>query len=91
MYVMLQGLPGVRKSTAINIGTKLLKKVGYKKFASNRMSRQMFLEELHAINKPDLDNMTFDEMLDLKDDAPAEISIHASEFLDFIGLVISMR
>lgn len=85
MYVMLQGLPGVRKSTAINIGTKLLKKVGYKKFASNRMSRQMFLEELHAINKPDLDNMTFDEMLDLKDDAPAEISIHASEFLDFIG------
>lgn len=85
MYVMLQGLPGVRKSTAINIGTKLLKKVGYNKFASNRMSRQMFLEEMHAINTPNLENMDFDELLALKDNAPSEISIHASEFLDFIG------
>jgi len=87
MYVMLQGLPGVRKSTAINIGTKLLKKAGYIKFASNRMSRQMFLEEMHHINhiEYDLVNMSMDEILDIKDNPPAEISIHASEFLDFIG------
>lgn len=87
MYVMLQGLPGVRKSTAINIGTKLLKKVGYVKFASNRMSRQMFLEEMHHLNhiEHDLVNMSMDEILDIKDNPPAEISIHASEFLDFIG------
>lgn len=87
MYVMLQGLPGVRKSTAINIGTKLLKKAGYTKFASNRMSRQMFLEELHHMNKIEYDvlKLSMEELLDIKDDAPSEISIHASEFLDFIG------
>lgn len=77
----------MRKSTAINIGTKLLKKAGYTKFASNRMSRQMFLEELHHMNKIEYDvlKLSMEELLDIKDDAPAEISIHASEFLDFIG------
>lgn len=85
MYIMLQGLPGVRKSTAINIGTKVLKKAGYGRFASNRMSRQMFLEELYHINQPDTDNMSFDALMDLKEDRPYEVSIHASEFLDFIG------
>lgn len=85
MYIMLQGLPGVRKSTAINIGTKLLKAAGYNKFASNRMSRQMFLEELYTINQVDVDKMTFEEILEIKDDRAYEVSIHASEFLDFIG------
>lgn len=83
MYIMLQGLPGVRKSTAINIGTKLLKKVGYTKFASNRMSRQMFLEELWHINQPPENDL--DAALAYNDNDPYEVTIHASEFLDFIG------
>lgn len=82
MYIMLQGLPGVRKSTAISIGTKLLKKVGYTKFASNRMSRQMFLEEMYHINQPP-DDIDLDKAMEWRDEH--EISIHASEFLDFIG------
>lgn len=84
MYVMLQGLPAVRKSSAINIGTKLLKKAGYSKFASDRMSREMFLIEMHKINQPDA-NASLDELLDMPFDAPNEIAVHAGEFLDFIG------
>lgn len=85
MYIMLQGLPAVRKSSAINIGNKILKKTGYKKFASSRMSREMFLQELHHINQPNEENYSFEELLDMKMDHASEITIHAGEFLDFIG------
>lgn len=45
------------------------------------------MEEMHHINKIEYDvlNMSMEEIEAIRDDKPAEISIHASEFLDFIG------
>lgn len=84
MYILLQGLPAVRKSSAISIGHALLRKAGYKKFASDRMSREQFLIELHSLNQPDV-TQDLDALLSLEADPPSEITVHAGEFLDFIG------
>lgn len=82
-YVILQGDPGVRKGTALRIGTNLLKKVGYDKFAPDRMSRQAFLDEMHRLNAPPTE---LGALLDyIPGEAVFEMSIHASEFIDFIG------
>lgn len=81
-------MPGVRKSTALKIGTKLLKKAGYTRFAPDRMSRQAFLEEMHRINQPEAMGMSLEEMLDLDmnmSEIVYQMAIHATEFIDFIG------
>ena len=87
MFVMLQGLPAARKSTAIKIGTKVLKDTGYVRFASDRMSRQTFLDEMYRINQPENLGITEEEQWDLPlgGDWPYEMTIHAREFIDFIG------
>lgn len=84
---MLQGDPAARKSTAIKIGTKLLEGTGYNRFASDRMSRQSFLDELYRINQPDNMGFSEEELWDLPvgGDWPYEMTIHAREFIDFIG------
>jgi hypothetical protein len=46
MYVMLVGLAGTKKSTAIKIGTKLLKQAGYKTFAAKKTRQEKFLIDL---------------------------------------------
>lgn len=87
-YILLQGLPGVRKSTALKIGTKLLKKAGYTRFAPDRMSRQAFLEEMHRMNQPENMGMKLEDMLDLDlnmSELVYQMAIHATEFIDFIG------
>lgn len=86
MFIMLQGLPGVRKSSAIGIGTELLRGAGYVRFAPDRVSRQGFLDELWRLNQPDfLGLSTMDDLMDLELSYPHEMSIHAKEFIDFIG------
>lgn len=84
MFVVLQGLPAVRKSSAVRIGTKLLKKAGYNKFAPDRMSRQSLLDEMAKLNK--LDEEDIDAILDAREDDPNEMTIHATEFADLIGM-----
>lgn len=86
-YILLQGLPASRKSTALGLGTKLLKATKYTRFAPDRMSRQAFINEMHAMNQPEsmgLDPMDFLDM-NVNQDWPHEMTIHASEFIDFIG------
>ena len=86
MFIMLQGLPGVRKSSAIGVGTELLRKAGYVRFAPDRMSRQSFLDELWRLNQPDfLGLASMDDLMDMQLNYPYEMSIHAKEFIDFIG------
>lgn len=87
MYIMLQGLPAVRKSSAIRVGNKILKASGYDKFASDRMSREMFITEMYHLNKVNADNYSFEELLEMTidPDPVSEITVHAGEFLDFIG------
>lgn len=76
------GAPGTRKSTAISIGKKLLKEVGYHRFAPDRMSKERFLMEMVP---PEIDDLDEDlELLVL--DKPSEIFVVAEEFGDFMGM-----
>lgn len=84
-FVLLQGQPASRKSTAIKIGTRLLKATGYARFASDRMSRQTFLDEMSRINQPDNMGIPLEQQFDMALDYPYEMTVHAPEFIDFIG------
>lgn len=68
------------------MGTRLLKKSGYKYFAPERMSRQTFLGEMVRLNESSMDSMDLDDLLDTKlGEEVTEMTVHAREFLDFIG------
>ena len=84
-YVLLMGPPAARKSTALKYARNLLKKAGYKRMAPERMSRQAFINEMHAINQPEALGLGLEDILDMETDYPYEMSIAASEFVDFIG------
>lgn len=83
-YIMFMGSAGTRKSTAINIGAKLLKGTGYSKFAADRVSKEKFLMMMSSIDEADLDDP--DALLELTVDEPAESYIVAEEFTDFTGM-----
>lgn len=80
-YLMIMGSPGTRKSTAINIGIKLLKASGYTRFASDRTSKERFLMDLGQLD----DEMEIEDLENLTLDEPSETCIAAEEFTDFIG------
>ncbi len=46
LYTMLIGSPGTKKSSAIKIGTKLVKQAGYKTFAAKKTRQEKFLLDL---------------------------------------------
>lgn len=81
-YIMFMGSPGSRKSTAINIGAKLLKAQGYTRFASDKTSKERFLMDM-STGVDEIDDP--DALLDLSLDEPSEIFVVAEEFTDFIG------
>ena len=80
-YVMIMGSPGTRKSSAINIATKLLRLTGYKRFSSDRTSKERFLMDMSPIT----DSTDLDDILDLTADEPSETYVAIGEFTDFIG------
>lgn len=80
-YISLMGAPGTRKSTAINIGQKLLKETGFTRFAADRMSKEKFIMEMQQVDE----GLEVDDLLNLTLDEPAECFIVAEEFTDFIG------
>jgi Protein of unknown function (DUF3987) len=80
-YIQLMGAPGTRKSTAIGIGKRILKSVGYHRFAPDRMSKERFLMEMMP---PELDELD-DDLMMLVMDKPSEIFVVAEEFGDFLG------
>lgn len=82
-YVMLMGSPGSRKGTAMNIGAKLLKGAGYKRFCPDRLSKERFLMEIKPYNTEEILPDTDLEALVM--DAPAEIYALAEEFTDLVG------
>ncbi|ANA49046.1 putative primase [Pseudomonas phage PaMx43] len=86
LYIMFMGVPATRKTTAINIGTEVLRMAEYKQLAPDRMSRESFLDELNYINQPE--NLIGDDLealFDMNIDYPFEMTIHAEEFVNFIG------
>lgn len=80
-YIMLMGSPGTRKGTAINISTKLLRGMGFNRFAPDRLSKERFLMEM----KPKFDEELDSDLEALVFDAPSEIYVVAEEFTDFVG------
>lgn len=81
-FIMFMGSPGSRKSTAINIGAKLLKAQGYSRFASDKTSKERFLMDMRT-GVDEIEDE--DALLDLSLDEPSEIFVVAEEFTDFIG------
>lgn len=80
-YIMIMGSPGTRKSTAINVAVKLLKKIGYTKFSSDKCSKERFLMDMVKVSDED----DLEDLLDLTLDEPNETYIAIGEFTDFIG------
>lgn len=80
-YINLMGSPGSRKSSAINIGAKLAKLIGYNKFAADKVSKERFLMDMQK--QDDIEDI--DELMAFTFDAPAETYVVAEEFTDFVG------
>ena len=78
-FVLLLGPPGSRKSTGLNICKSILVQAGYKYFAPERTSLEMYLAGM--VPKLDLE----EDLETLVLDAPSESFICNGEFLDFIG------
>ena len=97
MYVMLVGLAGTKKSTAIKIGAKLLREAGYKKFAAKKTRQEKFLIDLAessgAYAPEDTSTMSIDDILDsnlfgeldVSMMPSAEVFVAADEANNFIG------
>ena len=92
MYCMLMGAAGTRKSTAIKIASKILKKAGYSTFSESKTSKEQFLADLAKTGMPEAGSS--DEILDKnlwgEDNAESEMGscevlINADEFNDFVG------
>lgn len=82
-YIMFMGAPGSRKSTAINIGKKLLSASGYSRYAADKVSKERFLMDMKQYDDSSLLDANELEMLTL--DEPAEVFVVAEEFTDFVG------
>lgn len=81
-YIMLMGPAGCRKSTAINIATKLLKQTGYTRFAADRTSKERFLIDMKQYEG---NTDTIEDLEALSLDDPSEVFVVAEEFTDFTG------
>ena len=99
LYVMLIGSPGTKKSSAIKIGTKLLKQAGYTTFAAKKTRQEKFLLDLaeqseRLTSEVEMDNIldqnlwgtSADSIPSMEGRPPAECFIAADEFNTFIGL-----
>jgi len=96
MYVMLLGAAGTRKSTAIKIASKLIKKAGYTTFSSSKCSKEQFLVDLAKTGMPPEQETAGDDLLDLNlwgaeanadsSMGECEIFVNVDEFNDFVGV-----
>jgi len=78
-YILLVGIPGTRKSSAIGIARDVLSGTGYKTFAKDRSSKERFFADMVRKFSED------EDLMELVMDAPSETLISNGEFLDFIG------
>ena len=89
MYVMLVGLAGTKKSTAIKIGTKLLSTAGYTKFAADKTRQEKFLVDLvEDMQVGSLGDSILEQNLfgDTDMSTPAEAFVASDEINNFIGV-----
>ncbi len=88
LYTLLTGSAGARKSTAIGIASKVLKKSGYHRFAPNKCSKEQFLKSMSEEDLPVGPNgepLDLEQLLDTPVGTRNELLIAADEFPDFIG------
>lgn len=88
LYTLLVGSAGARKSTAINVASKVLRKSGYNRFAPDKCSKEQFLKSMCEEDIPlDTDGkpLPIEQLLDLKVGVKNELLIAADEFPDFVG------
>ena len=92
---MLLGSPGTKKSSAIKIGTKLLKQAGYTTFAAKKTRQEKFLldmaeQQMDSTGADMLDQNLWgtgeDMISDIESKPPAECFVAADEFNNFIGV-----
>jgi hypothetical protein len=89
MYVMIVGVPGTRKSTAINICRNIVKDSGYCSFGFTKTTKEKFLldfEEGFTFRSAKGD-LEFAKLLEanLHPEDGNEVYINCDEFVDFIG------
>ena len=84
LYVILVGEPATRKSTALNLVKKILKRMGYNRFAADRTSKERFLMDLKPFNEED-EQRDIEELIDLKINEPAHRLILTGELIEFTG------
>ena len=92
MYVMLVGLAGTKKSTAIKISAELLERAGYKNFAADKTRQEKFLIDLADRMKEgeelgdDILDMNLFGDTDVRLLPPAEVFVAADEINNFISV-----
>lgn len=85
MYIMLIGEPAARKTTAIGLAQKMLKRTGYNRFSADKSSKERFLMDLRGGDEEEEQEMDIEDLLDLKIDQPSDRFVVADEFTDFVG------
>lgn len=81
---MLMGPAGARKGTAINPGVAVLRESGYKTFAPDSVSKEMFLAGIGKVPNAGGDDYDID-LETLVEEGAAETFVVAGEFNDFLG------
>lgn len=86
---MLMGAAGTRKSTAIKVASKMIKKAGYDTFSASKTSKEQFLADLAKTGMPDQPDEILDQNLWGSDAdsslGSCEVLINADEFNNFVG------
>lgn len=88
MYVMLIGVPGTRKSTAIKLAKKLLERAGYDHFSADKSSKEKFILDLagdEGISDDAADLINSNLWGESNVSSSREMFVACDEFNNFIG------
>lgn len=85
-YMMLIGVPGARKSTAIKISKKIITLAGYEYISADKSSKEKFMLDLEGLDEENVDDILDKNIFGSEtDNTYKEMYIAADEFNDFIG------
>lgn len=86
-YMMLIGVAGARKSTAIKIGKRIITLAGYEYISADKSSKEKFMLDLEGLEEETTDNILDRNIFGDRDskDNYREMYVAADEFNDFVG------
>jgi hypothetical protein len=86
MYMMLIGVAGARKSTAIKISKKIITLAGYEYISADKSSKEKFMLDLAGEDTENVDDILDRNLFgDRSESEYKEMFIACDEFNDFIG------